>query len=101
MDDLIKRIENFLEKQKMPFDQGSKIPSQQLTGFRGKRQRRKPRRRIFKPGDVVGEISTQLTPKGPYGSPSDIASDIKESGSLARRITGIKKPEKPKALGDM
>jgi len=92
MKDLIKRINNFIEKQQLPSIPKLKVPKQQLTGFQGKRQRRKPRRRAFNPGDIIGEIGTQLTPKGPYGSPSDIASDVRESGELARKITGIKKP---------
>jgi len=94
MSNLSDRIDSFIEKKLSSLPKLS-VPKQQLTGFQGKRQRRRPQRRSFKPGDVIGEIGTQLTPKGPYGSASDIASDVRESGELARKITGIKKPAKP------
>ena len=69
-------------------------PRRQLTGFQGKRQRRTPRRR-FNPEGFIGEVGTQLTPKGPYGSASDIASDVKESERLAGKITGTERRQDP------
>jgi len=39
---------------------------------------------------VIGEVGRQLSPKGRYTSPADIAEDIRESGRLAHKITGIK-----------
>jgi len=71
-----------------------KAPKQQLTGFQGRRQRRRPKRTIS-PEGIVGEVGAQLTPKGPYRAMSDVTQDIGESARLARKITGINKPPMP------
>ena len=125
MNDLIKKINNFINKQvklrniselgaygiKAPKEvyekltgpkwggpsktaqpKVPKLPKQRLTGFQGRRQRRKP---LINPEGIIGEVGAQLTPKGPYRSASDIAQDISESKRLAGKITGINKPPMP------
>jgi hypothetical protein len=122
MSDLIKRINKFsekLEKAKIHVTQeeaermGIKAP--QSPPDEKKKVIKKPkqnkivapkipktytpmrtRRSILTHPRTMGEeVAGQLSPKGRYTSPADIAQDVNESKRLARRITGFlgRKPE--------
>jgi len=119
MNDLIKRIDNFIDKAvhvgsaaeasqygiKLPKSAygpttGPKWGSSQTGASKtpklpkaprltGIQGKRQRRPSIKIPKNVIAEVGRQLTPKGPYRAVGDITSDVEESGRLARKITGV------------
>jgi len=92
--DLTGRINNFIEKQqKLGRTKMPKTPTTSIPRTRFGRTGVPRTSRTFRPeakfGEVISEVGRQLTPKGPYRSPYDIASDITESQRMAKKITGF------------
>jgi len=118
MNNLSARIYNFIEKQvvhltheeaaKMgiklppskikPPSSGIKPPSSKVSKPKDVITPTKPTkgRQTDKVSDIAGEVGHQLTPLGPYQSPSDISRDIRESRRVGGKVESFLNPKKPK-----
>lgn len=84
MSDLTNKINNFIEKNiVMP-----KAPKVNINSNRKKGPKASANSMPVTPKDAMGEVATQLTPKGRYTSPGDVVHDIRESKRLGEKIAG-------------